>query len=280
MKLIRTGLWASLLAAGLFCGFTLTASSTTVSKAKRPTPVISIIIDDLGKRLDHGRRVINLPGPVACAFLPRAPYTRRLAIAAHARYKEVLLHLPMQSVGFGRLDEGGLTLHMTERAFLRQLEADLKAVPHVQGVNNHMGSLLTRHPGHMMWLMRTLSRHGRLFFVDSRTTRETVALQIANETGVPGVKRDVFLDHDPSAKAVEYQFNRLLRLARKNGYAVAIGHPYPTTLAMLERRLPLLRQHGIRLVQIRTILEINRRRKPSWQASSSPSPSLAKNSKP
>ena len=130
-----------------------------------------------------------------------------------------------------------------------------------------------------MWLMRSLSRHGKLFFVDSRTTKETVALRMANEAGVPGVKRDVFLDHDPSPKAIEYQFDRLLRLARKNGYAVAIGHPYPATLAMLERRLPLLRRQGIRLVSIRTILEINRRRKPTWQASSSPSPSLAKSSK-
>ncbi len=245
MPTVLTRLWLILIAAVL-----------PLFPVQARMPVIAIIIDDLGKRLDHGQRVLRLRGPVACAFLPRAAHTRALALAAHRRGKEVLLHLPMQSVAFGRLDRGGLTLHMTEQAFRRQLKADLRAVPYVQGVNNHMGSLLTRHPGHMLWLMRALRQHGGLFFVDSRTTDKTVALQIAHETGVPGIRRDVFLDHDPSPAAVEAQFERLLRLARRKGHAVAIGHPYPVTLAMLERRLPQLQREGVRLVNLRYVLQL------------------------
>jgi polysaccharide deacetylase 2 family uncharacterized protein YibQ len=147
---------------------------------RQSSPVISIIIDDMGKTMEDGRRVLRLPGPVACAFLPRAPHTGELATEAHGRGKEVMLHLPMDSVDGRRLDAGAVTLNMTHKEFARVVEANLAAVPYVQGINNHMGSLLTRHPGHMLWLMEELQRHPRMFFVDSRTTVATVARRILN----------------------------------------------------------------------------------------------------
>lgn len=233
------------------------------------TPVISIIIDDLGRSWEPGLQVVELPGPVACAFLPYASHTRELAKRAHARNKEVILHVPMHSMDHRPLDAGGLTLDMTRSEFIRTFQQDLAAVPHVSGINNHMGSLLTRHPGHMMWLMREVRRHDRMFFVDSRTTVDTVARQVAQETGVPSVARDVFLDPDPSLQAVRHQFQRLLKLAQNKGSATAIGHPYPTTLQVLREELPRLRMLGVRMVPVTDIIRLQQQREQSWQLSSS-----------
>lgn len=234
------------------------------------TPEIAIIIDDMGGRMDAGSQVVRLPGPVACAFLPYAPHTRALAAAAHSRDKEVLLHLPMQTVEGGAMDAGGLTLDMTEQQVIRTLEADIAQVPHVTGINNHQGSLLTRHPGHMLWLMRALRGERRLFFVDSRTTKHTVARQIAYENRVPSVSRDVFLDAEVSAAGVRREFDRLLDLARRNGSAVGIGHPHPVTLELLARELPRLAQHGVRLVPVARLVQRQQERDSLWRASLSP----------
>jgi polysaccharide deacetylase 2 family uncharacterized protein YibQ len=120
-------------------------------------------------------------------------------------------------------------------------------------VNSHRGSLLTRHPGHMGWLMEEILRAGGLYFVDSYTTHRSVALQVASERGVPAIKRDVFLDSDPDNVARE--FERLKTLARERGLAVAIGHPYPATLDFLERAIPGLVEEGIQLVPLRELIK-------------------------
>ncbi len=234
------------------------------------TPEVAFIIDDLGASRASGRQVLNLPGPVACAFLPYAAFTRELAEQAHARNKEVLLHLPMQSVEPLRLDSGAVTLDMSEREFTAAVRAGIAQVPHVSGVNNHMGSLLTRHPGHMLWLMRSLQSDRRLFFVDSRTTKHTVARQIAYENRVPSVSRDVFLDAELSAAGVRREFARLLGLARRNGSALGIGHPHPATLAVLQQELPRLAAQGVNIVPVSRLVQRQQERDSQWRASLSP----------
>jgi len=107
----------------------------------------------------------------------------------------------------------------------------------------------------MLWVMRDLDRHGNLFFIDSRTTVMTVAQQVADENGVPNLRRDVFLDDDLSAAAIAYQFDRLEALARRQGWALAIGHPHPATLSYLEKRLPRLRAEGVRLVPVSYLIQ-------------------------
>lgn len=244
----RTGLWPVLF-------FALFFAPPGQAQDSNAVPAISIIIDDMGKQLAAGQRVLALPGPVACAFLPRAPFTGDLATEAFASGKEVMLHLPMAAVGGRRLDAGAVTLDMTQQQFMQTVQENLAAVPHVQGINNHMGSLLTRHPGSMLWLMQVIQQQEALFFVDSRTTASTVARQLAAENGVPNTERNVFLDNRLDAQALEYEFNRLLQLARKQGSAVAIGHPHPQTLALLEQQLPLLKQRGIRLLPVSELIQ-------------------------
>lgn len=255
--------------------------AVTAAPARAAPALLGIIIDDLGDRWRDGLRAVDLPGPVTASFLPRTPYAAELARRAHANGKEVMLHLPMESVTPRPLGPGGVTLHMTRAQFLRTLRVDLQAVPFVRGINNHMGSLLTRHPGHMGWLMGELNARGGLYFVDSRTTTATVALAVADEHGVPAVARDVFLDNRRDHAAILGQLTRLIAKARRNGFAVGIGHPYPETLAVLEGALPLLAAEGVELVPVSGLIaQREQRRTKLWHASLSPSPPDSKNLKP
>lgn len=219
------------------------------------TPRIAIIIDDLGNQRAAADRVLALPGPVACAVLPHTPLAGYIGRRAPAAGKEVMLHLPLQPIGEALpAGLGGIDLDNTRRQLATILAADLASVPNVSGVNTHMGSLLTRHPGHMQWLMAELKRHGGLFFVDSYTTPASVALQMAEEAGLPATRRHVFLDNDPAPQAIEQEFTRLTALARLNGRAVAIGHPYEATLAFLEWAVPRLDGMGIELVGVAALI--------------------------
>ncbi|MEE9421619.1 MAG: divergent polysaccharide deacetylase family protein [Gammaproteobacteria bacterium] len=243
-------------------------------------PVIAIIIDDMGTRRSVGKQFIELPGPVAYSFLPHAHYTQSLSKRAHNRDKEILLHLPMESVDHQPLDKGGMVLDMTEQQFSEVFRNNLARVPFAQGVNNHMGSLITRHPGHMQWLMKEIQREGNLYFVDSRTTKATVAHKVAREWGIPTSKRNVFLDNVSNPKAVRQQFRALIKSAKKYGTALAIGHPYRSTLKVLQEQLPVLEQQGVKLVAVSELIQLQQE-STTWQASASLSlsPRAAKNLK-
>jgi len=268
-NLITTGITCLLLSLGAY---------TPVASADEA--VISIIIDDLGSDNIRHEQVVRLPGAITCSFLPMFDATRRLANLAHEYKKDVLLHLPMESVAKNPMGPGGLSLHMTRQEFIWEMQKGLASVPHAIGINNHMGSLLTQHPGHMSWLMKEMKRNGNLLFVDSRTTSASVALAIAVEEGVPGLRRNVFLDHDPDLQSVRRQFAKMIAIAKRKGSAVAIGHPYATTIKVLKEMLPQLNRMGVRLVAISELLKIKNERQQLWQASLSLSQKAVKNSKP
>ena len=218
-------------------------------------PRIAIIIDDLGYELEAGQRAIQLPGPVSFAVLPGAPRARILALQAHEHGKEVLLHLPLQAKPNDSVQEPmSINLDMNRGEFRDTFELALSSVPYAIGVNSHRGSLLTRHPGHMQWLMEEIRARDNLFFIDSYTTHESVALQIAAEAGVNARKRDIFLDPDREPETVAREFERMKRLAVQRGSVVAIGHPYSATLDLLERELPNLAAEGYELVTISELL--------------------------
>ncbi len=244
----------------------------------KATPSVAIIIDDLGNKLSWGKRAVRLPGPVALSFLPHTPHAQSLANQAHAVGKEVMLHLPMESESGKQLGPGGLTLHMTEQQLQQATRKALGSVPHVAGLNNHMGSLLTRHPGAMSWLMDAVKGHGGLFFVDSRTTDRSVANQVAAEKQLPTVRRDVFLDNVRTKAAIKKEFKKLLKLAKKRGYAIGIGHPYPETMQVLKQELAKLSSSGIRLIPLSQMVQMQKGGN-QWHASWSRSRKVVKNSK-
>lgn len=243
------------LAAFLILSLPVAVAGESMPDVSIERPRIALIIDDLGYEFAAGQRAVTLPGPVACAVLPATPRGRQLAELAARNGKEVLLHLPLQAENYvGKREPGALLLDMSRQQFAAMFAENLASVPHVIGVNNHRGSLLTRHPGHMSWLMEELRARDSLFFVDSYTTHHSIALQLAEEAGVKAARRDVFLDSDRRPVAVAGEFARLLKLARQHGSAIAIGHPYPETLGFLEDALPRLAAEGIDLVKLSELL--------------------------
>ena len=169
------------------------------------------------------------------------------------------------------LGPGGLTQIMSEQQFKNEMRRSINAVPHVRGFNNHMGSLLTKNPQRMAWVMQMAMFRDDLYFVDSRTTRDSVALQEAEKRGIRGAKRDVFLDYEKdNEEIVRHQLKLLIERARKKGTALAIGHPYRDTLKVLEAWLPTLKKQGVRLVSVSDLISIRKARgNEVWQLSSS-----------
>jgi polysaccharide deacetylase 2 family uncharacterized protein YibQ len=211
-------------------------------------PVITIIIDDIGIQHDLSQRALQLPGSLTYAFLPHSQHGRELAEVAHLDNRDIILHLPMQPLGDRRVDEGALTPEQNQQQFLATLREDLQRIPYIRGVNNHMGSLLTQQTRPMQWLMQELAQYDNLFFIDSRTSPNSVGYQQARRQGLSSLRRNVFLDNDIEITAINRQFMKLLDIARRQGSAIAIGHPYPATLTYLENMLPALPLLGIQLL--------------------------------
>lgn len=207
---------------------------------------IVLIIDDMGNSLTLGRRAISLEGAINYAFLPHRPHSKTLANLAHQQTKEVLLHLPMSNLNNHPTGAGTLKPRMNRQEFLTILNEDIASIPHIKGLNNHTGSLLTQLRQPMDWLMSSLKQQ-QLYFIDSRTSPRTVAATMAARHQLPTLKRDVFLDNNRDLEAIDRQFQRLIELAKTRGMAVAIGHPYPETLEYLEYALPRLHTLGVSL---------------------------------
>ena len=239
-------------------------------------PVVAVMIDDLGERLDEAQRVTALPGPVACAILPHTTHGVAIADLAHAAGKEVLLHLPMESVDDMPLGAGGITLDMSEAEIKQTVQDDLASIPHLVGMNNHEGSLMTQHPGDLAWIMQALHAAGPYFYVDSYTSVDSVAYEVAREQGVAAARRNVFLDDENTAESVHAQWQRLLKLARLHGFVLAIGHPRSATLALLEEELPKLAAEGVTLVPVSRIVALQEAHPLPWPELSSSSPTAAK----
>ncbi len=218
-------------------------------------PTIAIIIDDMGHDLHQGMRLVNAHSPITLAFLPYRPYTVQLAEAAHRHRKEVMLHVPMANTHNIGLGQGGLDVNMDQITTTSTLRRDLNAIPYVKGVNNHMGSKLTRMQPNMDWVMSELFRYP-LYFVDSRTIASTVAGETAARYKVPTLSRDVFLDNEQTEVSIDRQFKELIRKARENGTAIAIGHPHKATVDYLLKKLPELDEQGIAVATVSALWAI------------------------
>ena len=214
-------------------------------------PRVAIVIDDLGNDAPAVERIASWPYPVCGAVLPVLPGSSRAAATLEQSGKQVILHLPMEPRRYPMMQPGpGVVLRsQDEEQIARTVETDLDSVPGAVGVSNHMGSAATADARVMRAVARVLARRG-LFFLDSRTTGSTVAREAARQEGVPAVSRRVFLDDVATEEAIARAVDELVLRARAEGFAVALGHPYPATLAVLERELPKLAQRGVHLVNV------------------------------
>ena len=224
--------------------------STKLPAAKSGEAKLAILIDDLGSDRAVAEQIFALPYPVTISILPGHPQSVEIANEAHRRGYEVMLHLPMQSVGKDQPEPQELEPGMPSARVSAMVDQFLVDVPGVRGINNHQGSQATADAALMSELMPVLRAH-HLFYVDSRTTAATVAYDAARQNGVPAGFRNVpFLDDVENVAAIETQINLAIRGAREKGEAIAIGHPHPATLQALRVMLPKAQSQGVRLVYV------------------------------
>lgn len=215
---------------------------------------IALVIDDLGRSVGDVDRLLSLGIPMSFAVLPYESRTEEVAAELGRRGAEVLLHLPMQPEGGENPGPGALTREMGPLELSAAIERALAQVPGATGVNNHMGSGFTGDRGAMEVVVGLVGRSGR-FYLDSRTSADSLGYSVARAEGVATAKRDVFLDEDPAPEAVRGQFHRLLELARREGSAIAIGHPHPATIAVLAEQVPRALEQGYRFVPVSALME-------------------------
>lgn len=209
---------------------------------------LAIILDDLGSDRAAADAIFALPYPLTVSVLPNHAHSTDIAEEAHRRGFEVMLHLPMQSVGNETPEAQELHPGMPADGIPLLFEQMMESVPFAAGVNNHQGSQATADPALMEALMPVLLKWN-LFYVDSRTTAATVAYDTAQHLGVRSAYRNVpFLDDVAEVSAVRKQLEIALRGAQQQGGAIAIGHPHPATLQALSEVLPQTKARGIQLV--------------------------------
>ncbi|MBI5237126.1 MAG: divergent polysaccharide deacetylase family protein [Deltaproteobacteria bacterium] len=221
-------------------------------------PRVAIVIDDMGANLKALEELLKIDAPITFAVLPRLSLSKDVAEAAYSNGHDVLLHLPMEpkpsSEGQKDPDQGALLTSMSAGDVRTFIEEDLKDIPHASGINNHMGSKFTEDEALMRAIMEVV-REKNLFFLDSLTTPASVGSRLAKKMGVKGARRNVFLDNTRDEAYIKAQINGLAAVARKRGKAVAIGHPYPETIAALKEAAPALKRSGIEVVRLSEIIE-------------------------
>ena len=211
-------------------------------------PRLAIIVDDLGNDLIPAESIFALSCPITLSVLPNHPHSAEIALEAQRRGYEVMLHLPMQSVGDKKPESEELHRGMSAAQVASLMDELLRSVPDARGVNNHQGSQSTADLQLMDELMPVL-RQRHLFYVDSRTTAATIAYDTAQRTGVPsGFRNTPFLDDVPEVAPIRRQLQLALRKAQEKGEVIAIGHPHPATLQALKEVLPQAKAEGVRLV--------------------------------
>lgn len=195
---------------------------------------LAIVIDDFGYRPQTENQVLALPPTISVAVLPNAPHAREMATKAHNNGHEVLIHLPMAPLSKQPLEKDTLRPEMSSAEIERIVREAVNDVPYAVGLNNHMGSAMTSSLFGMQKVMQALS-HYNLYFLDSMTIGNSQSMRAASGTGVKVIKRRVFLDDTQREADIRAQFTRAVELARRNGSAIAIGHPHPTTVRVLQQ---------------------------------------------
>ena len=197
----------------------------------------------------RARRALGCPVEVAVRTGP---------VKVPARRRETILHLPMEPESYPAADPGprALRLGMDRAQVAARVDEALAGLPGVTGVNNHMGSAATGDVALMADLMAVLKERG-LFFVDSVTSARSVAWEEAKRADLPTEQNRIFLDYDnEDAGRIAANLARLVRSARRTGFALGIGHPHPATADVLARELPRLAAEGVRFVTVSEYLAL------------------------
>ncbi len=215
----------------------LAAAPEPLVPEKRPPALLVVIIDDIGESKEACQRLAALDFPVTLSVLPFTTHTKEAADFARQKKMELMLHLPCEPIGHPETADpgpGSLFVNMSDVKILELLRKDIAAVPGVTGVNNHMGSLFTQDERRMRVVLKEL-RKQNLFFLDSLTSSRSRVRSAAEKEGLAYIRRNIFLDNEQEQAAILQQLKKAQALAQKKGSCIAIGHPYPVTLAALEK---------------------------------------------
>jgi polysaccharide deacetylase 2 family uncharacterized protein YibQ len=227
------------------------------TETKRESRKIAVIIDDIGYDLRLAEALAKIDVPVACAVLPNTAHAAAAARLLHRAGKEILLHLPMEPRSYpaDNPGSGALFVNMDDAEIRRQIEADLAAVPHVSGVNNHMGSLFMEDEVRLSFVMNEIARRG-LFFVDSRTTPDSKGKEAAARTGIRFAERTLFIDHIPGYATTLSTLTHLPRQMREREQPLLmIGHPHPETVRAIKEAEPIWQAAGVRVIPVSAYLK-------------------------
>ncbi len=216
-------------------------------------PVIAVVMDDMGLDRRRSARVVSLPAPLTLAYLPYANDLPRQAADAAAAGHELIVHVPMEPLD-PAFDPGPNALRSSDTVLqiLNHLHLDLAQFDGYGGISNHMGSRFSSDRLGMALVLETVRDRG-LLYLDSLTTPNNVAGQLAAELGVTMIERDVFLDADRTSVALRESIGRLEERALAQGYAIGIGHPYDVTIEVLSDWLVTAEERGFQLAPISAI---------------------------
>jgi polysaccharide deacetylase 2 family uncharacterized protein YibQ len=236
------------------------AETPGAKRRERPVPKIriAVVIDDVGYNLEQLEAFLGFSAPIALSVLPNLPHSSESARRIVESGKELLLHLPMEAVNGNDPGPGAIRTTQSDEEIRRLLESSFSQVPQAVGMNNHMGSRATADERVMNVVMEYL-HSSRRFYLDSRTTTESVGARVATRHGVAFLERDIFLDNEPEAEAIKKALESGIQVARKKGQAVLIGHNYnPQIVEVMEQLLAGLEQAGVELVPVSALIDEKR----------------------
>ncbi len=209
---------------------------------------VALIVDDMGYSLEAINELCSMGLPLTVAIIPYSPLASEIATISRQHDLEVILHLPLEAINNkGNHSKGMITAEMSEEEIIAIVEKNLDQVPYIRGVNNHMGSKITADSQLMNIILKRLKDRD-LFFIDSRTTSNSVAYTIAQNLNIPSAYRHIFLDGELNESYIKGQLIELFRRAQKNGFALGICHPTKETLKVLKESFYLVDEYGLQPV--------------------------------
>ncbi|MDD5045036.1 MAG: divergent polysaccharide deacetylase family protein [Candidatus Omnitrophica bacterium] len=216
---------------------------------------IAIVLDDWGYSFEYFNLVKNIRQPLTLAILPNLPYSQRIAVEAKRRGFETILHLPMEPYPKEdlALEKDTITCDMDDLTIKNVVSRQIKRVPYISGVNNHMGSKATEDPRVMRVVFEELKRRN-LYFLDSITSN-SAGSKVAQQVKIRFTRRDIFLDNENDPAYIKAQLEQLKEEARTRGYAVGIGHARKSTLEVLASEMPKLQKEGFKFVTVSELLK-------------------------
>jgi len=229
----------------------LTSSQEEISFS----PKVAFIIDDLGYETEVAKKLIELEFPITLSILPFLQYSKFIAEEGKKNNQEIMLHLPMEpSNSSANPGPGAIKSYMSEEEIRHSVIDSIVNFPYIIGVNNHMGSKITENRKIMEIVLEEIKGHN-LFFIDSMTSKDSIAYKVAQEMGIKTAVRSVFLDNENDMEYIKGQMLEIQETALRKGEAIAIGHSRINTFYVLKRMMPELIKAGIEIVPVSELVK-------------------------